>query len=319
MASHQSAADVARLVEEAADLFDRDELQAALARVKEAVASDPSNATALRWHAHILAELGQPESARLAYEDAVERCGHDLDVLIDAADFYVTHLEDLAAGGEPTERGLELARQGQRVARQRRDDEAEAELALIAAMALSQLGRPDEALSLLDQVARARPDDPAVMMERGFALYELSRFDEARAQLLEVARRVPEEAWAHHTLGLIAERVGDRGEATRRFERAFEIAPDEFPRPIELPPEEFDAAVEEWIRASEGWRTPGRSVQTKDRDQPTTYVQIVEFPSYEAAMENSERPETARLAERLAALCDAPPTFRNLDVVREAL
>jgi hypothetical protein len=34
-------------------------------------------------------------------------------------------------------------------------------------------------------------------------------------------------------------------------------------------------------------------------------------------MENSKRPETAKLSERLATLCSAPPTFRNLDVERE--
>lgn len=81
--------------------------------------------------------------------------------------------------------------------------------------------------------------------------------------------------------------------------------------------DEFDAALDEWLTESEGWRAPTRSVRTKDRDRPDTYVQIVEFPSFEAAMENSARPETSRLAERLAALCNAPPTFHNLDVVRE--
>jgi hypothetical protein len=33
-------------------------------------------------------------------------------------------------------------------------------------------------------------------------------------------------------------------------------------------------------------------------------------------MANSELPETSRFAARMAALCDAEPTFRNLDVVR---
>ena len=47
------------------------------------------------------------------------------------------------------------------------------------------------------------------------------------------------------------------------------------------------------------------------------YVQIVEFPSYEEAMANSELPETGEFAAKLATLCDAPPTFRNLDVTRE--
>ena len=81
--------------------------------------------------------------------------------------------------------------------------------------------------------------------------------------------------------------------------------------------EEFDAALNEWMAKSEGWRAPTRSVRTQDRDRPNTYLQIVEFPSYEKAMENSNRPETAEFASTLAKLCDAPPSFRNLDVVRE--
>ncbi len=81
--------------------------------------------------------------------------------------------------------------------------------------------------------------------------------------------------------------------------------------------DEFDAAVDDWIRESAPWRTAVRSARTQDRDRPDTYVQIVEFPSYEAAMENSQRAETAKLAERLAALCSAPPSFRNLEVRRE--
>lgn len=31
-------------------------------------------------------------------------------------------------------------------------------------------------------------------------------------------------------------------------------------------------------------------------------------------MENSARPETSDFAARMAALCDSPPVFRNLDV-----
>jgi hypothetical protein len=81
--------------------------------------------------------------------------------------------------------------------------------------------------------------------------------------------------------------------------------------------DEFDAALDDWLKESSGWRAPTRSVRTKDRDRADMYLQIVEFPSYEAATENSRRPETGRLAERLAALCTAAPVFRNLDVERD--
>jgi hypothetical protein len=56
-------------------------------------------------------------------------------------------------------------------------------------------------------------------------------------------------------------------------------------------------------------------VVTQDRADPNLYRTIVEFPSYEEAMENSARPETSAFASRMAALCDGPPTFYNLDVI----
>jgi hypothetical protein len=56
-------------------------------------------------------------------------------------------------------------------------------------------------------------------------------------------------------------------------------------------------------------------VVTEDREERGLYRTIVEFPSYEAAMENSGRAETSEFAQRMSALCDGPPSFRNLDVV----
>lgn len=69
--------------------------------------------------------------------------------------------------------------------------------------------------------------------------------------------------------------------------------------------------------ARTGGDTPatfGRVTATADRDGPGTYLMVVEFDSYESAMENSKRPETSDFAAKMAALCDGPPTFRNLDV-----
>jgi quinol monooxygenase YgiN len=79
---------------------------------------------------------------------------------------------------------------------------------------------------------------------------------------------------------------------------------------------EVEALMDTWVAKSEGRRKVERSGVTVDRDQPQTYVQIVEFPSYEAAMENSALPETAEFAKKLADLCEGPPRFRNLDLVR---
>jgi quinol monooxygenase YgiN len=80
--------------------------------------------------------------------------------------------------------------------------------------------------------------------------------------------------------------------------------------------DEYTATVDKWLESSAEWRTATRSTVTQDRDRPGTYLAMVEFPSYEAAMENSNRPETAKFSESLAALCKGQPVFRNLDVVR---
>lgn len=80
--------------------------------------------------------------------------------------------------------------------------------------------------------------------------------------------------------------------------------------------DELEKLAEEWEQATAGKRTATRSTECVDRDNRGTHVLIAEFPSYEEAMRNSELPETQRLAEQMAKLCDGPPTFRNLDVVR---
>jgi quinol monooxygenase YgiN len=79
-------------------------------------------------------------------------------------------------------------------------------------------------------------------------------------------------------------------------------------------PEAVEALVTEWRTKTEGSRTVQRATFAKDRDRPSTYVQIVEFPSYEEAVANSELPHTAAFAERLREICDGPLVFRNLDV-----
>lgn len=83
--------------------------------------------------------------------------------------------------------------------------------------------------------------------------------------------------------------------------------------------DEIDKTLQEYRakREAAGAPMPVQVLQCKDRDQPNTYVAVVRFPSYEAAMENSNHPDTAAMAERLAALSDGPAQFRNFDLVNE--
>jgi quinol monooxygenase YgiN len=74
---------------------------------------------------------------------------------------------------------------------------------------------------------------------------------------------------------------------------------------------------DEWQRATEGKRTARRSILGRDRNDPGRYVLIVFFDSYESAMENSNLPETQRMAAEMATVIDGPPTYLDLEVVED--
>ncbi len=156
----------------------------------------------------------------------------------------------LDAAGEALDRGegeeaLDLAARGERAARRAEATELLPDLVLLQASALNHLGRSREALSRADELLSGSPSDTAAMLERAFALWELMRLAEARSQLEELVRLTPDDAWPHHLLGLVSERLGDPGEAKRRLARARRLDPEEFPEPVHLSPEEFDRAVED--------------------------------------------------------------------------
>jgi predicted ester cyclase len=81
--------------------------------------------------------------------------------------------------------------------------------------------------------------------------------------------------------------------------------------------EELNRLMDDWASTTQGKRTATHSIVGKDRSDPSHVVEIVEFPSYEDAMRNSKLPETNRIYQEMVAICDAPPQFTDLDVVRD--
>ena len=79
--------------------------------------------------------------------------------------------------------------------------------------------------------------------------------------------------------------------------------------------DEVEKLIDDWREQTQGQRTAQRAIVCSDRERPNTYITVVQFDSYEAAMKNSELPATGAMAEQMAKLCDGPPSFRNLDVV----
>ena len=74
----------------------------------------------------------------------------------------------------------------------------------------------------------------------------------------------------------------------------------------------FDAVIANTERT-----VPHRALVQQDRTAASTYLLTVEFETHELAMANSNRPEVGEFAASLLRLCDAPPTFRGLNVLRD--
>ncbi|MDI3419773.1 ester cyclase [Streptomyces luteolus] len=81
--------------------------------------------------------------------------------------------------------------------------------------------------------------------------------------------------------------------------------------------DQLNRLMDDWVVATQGKRTATHAIVGRDRSDSTHVVEIVEFPSHEEAMKNSNLPETNRIFEEMVAACDGMPTFTDLDVVRD--
>ncbi|MFF8193624.1 ester cyclase [Streptomyces bobili] len=81
--------------------------------------------------------------------------------------------------------------------------------------------------------------------------------------------------------------------------------------------DEMNRLMDMWVEQTKGKRTATHALVGKDRSDASHFVEIVEFPSYEEAMRNSDLPETDKIFQGMVALCDEMPTFTDLEVVRD--
>jgi tetratricopeptide (TPR) repeat protein len=270
------------LLDRAADRYDHGDFPGSLACAEEAARVEPRSVEAHHDRAAALQELGKLEDAAAAFTRALAIDPDDPETLAGAADLYINRL---AASNDHTEIGLEYARRGShRVKRNRLRPVAEARaltarLALLEGQALNDLGRSREALSRLDAALAAVPDDGHARYERAVALFDLCRFSDAKRAFEEVIDKTPHDAWAHHHLGLVLERLGDQTGADRELARARAEAPADFKPPIELGPAEFLRLVkEEAAKLSPELRSDLSRVKLETADLPATDDLTAEEP-----------------------------------------
>jgi predicted Zn-dependent protease with MMP-like domain/Flp pilus assembly protein TadD len=251
MAKRAAPGDTEERLDAIAGAFESEDFAGALEQAEALLARAPSQAEALHYRAAALVELGRFEEAAQAYQQALQVSPDDLEILLGAADFLVCRMGE---DREAVEDGLALCVRGRKVAQRAEDVESVYEFLLLEGMGLNQLGECERALESLNGALEHMPRSLDALVERGIAQFELCRFPEAQATFERVLKDAPDEAgaWAHHYLGLMAERRGDQREAKKRFAKAQALVPEEFPPPVELSEEEFDKALEAAVTALPG-------------------------------------------------------------------
>ncbi len=226
--------------------FESEDFEGALAQAEALLKEAPGQPEALHYRAAALAALGQLEEAVQGYYQALKASPEDLELVLGAADFLICRMGE---DREAVEEGLSLCGRGRKLAEREEDVELVYEFLLLEGMGLNQVGECERALASLDAALEHMPRSMDARVERGIALFELCRFKDAQAAFERVLKDAPDEAWAHHYLGLMAERRGDVKEAKKRFAKAQALLPEEFPPPVELSEEEFDQALEAAVKA----------------------------------------------------------------------
>jgi Flp pilus assembly protein TadD/predicted Zn-dependent protease with MMP-like domain len=272
-ASGDPARPLDALLDRAADRYDHGDFVASLACAEEASRVEPRSVEAHHDRAAALQELGRLDEAQAAFARALSLDPDDPETLAGAADLYINRLPP---SNDHTETGLEYARRGSQKLKRTRlhphalvDRQLAARLALLEGQGLNDLGRSREALMRLDASIAAVPDDLHARYERAVALFDLCRFPDARRAFFDVLEKNPKDAWAHHHLGLVLERLGDQAGADREFTRARLDAPADFKAPVEIPAPEFKQLVDvEAKKLSPELQVDLRKVQLQTEDLP---------------------------------------------------
>ncbi len=241
------------ILDRASERHEAADYPAALACAEEAVRIDPRSVEAHEDRAQALAELGRKEESRSAIDRALALDPDDPHTLLAAADLLLNRIGGKdSAGADDAATALEHARRGVlrlHRARARTDRALRARLELLTGQALSDLGRPKEALPHLDSALVDAPDDLTARYERGLALFELCRFNDAERALRDVIAKDPRDAFAHQQLGLTLEQLGDARGSQRELAEARRLDPAEIKEPLDVDKAAFDKMVKEEIAA----------------------------------------------------------------------
>lgn len=264
--------DIVMLLEAAQSAYDRGEFDIAYACADVVADIMPSSVDAHHLRASSLAALGRFSLAQVAFTMALALDPDDPYTLLAAADFYVNILQPRSRDALLV--GVEFARRGRlrSAARRRGPRTVRAQLALVEAQGLNDMGQPDEALDRAAEALRMQPELIDATYERALALFNLCRFEASLAAFKDVLAIDPDDPYAHHHAGLLLERLGETKEAQEHFDSARMLSPVDFSPTVQMSKEEF----REVVNAVLGELAP--ELRAKVDSVP---IEIVDYPDLE--------------------------------------
>jgi Flp pilus assembly protein TadD len=275
--SADDEARVSALLDEANKQIERAQYAAAWTCADRASDLSPTSVEAQHLRGAALAALGRESEAQTAYALALALDPDDPETLRAVADFYINGKGE--HGRDALRLGLELAQRGSRraEARRRRNPPLVADLAVLEAQALNDLGRSDEALVRVGAALRIAPGRGDALHEKGVALFDLSRFTDARGVLQKALGIQPDDAYTHQMLGLTLEQLSDAKGAETELSRALELAPTELSRPVLISVPEFQKeidAVVATLPAERKARVKAIKVEVADLPDPSDLAAV---------------------------------------------
>jgi Flp pilus assembly protein TadD/predicted Zn-dependent protease with MMP-like domain len=298
---------VTALLEEANKQIERAQYAAAWTCADRAGDLSPTSVEAQHLRGAALAALGRDQEAQVAYGLALALDPDDPETLRAVADFYINGKGE--RGRDALRLGLELAQRGSRraEARRRRNPPLIADLSVLEAQALNDLGRSDEALTRVAAALRIAPGRGDALHEKGVALFDLSRFADARTVLQKALGIQPDDAYTHQMLGLTLEQLGDAKAADAEIARALELAPNELSRPILIPMPDFRREVDAVIAslpAERKARVHAIKVEIADLPEPADLAAVT--PPFPPTILGLYRGPVGHAAELPPAAGDEP-------------
>jgi Flp pilus assembly protein TadD/predicted Zn-dependent protease with MMP-like domain len=260
------------LIEEANKQIEQASYAAAWTCADRAADLAPTSVEAHHLRGAALAALGRDTEAQTAYALALALDPDDPETLRAVADFYINGKGE--RGRDSLRLGLELAQRGSRraLARRKRNVPLAADLAVLEAQALNDLGRSDEALERVDAAIRIAPGRGDALHEKGVALFDLSRFTEAKGAFQKALGIQPDDAYTHQMLGLALEQLGDQAQADAELRRAIQLAPHELWQPVLIPVPDFRKEIDTVIAGlapERRTRVQAIKIEVSDLPDPT--------------------------------------------------